>query len=132
MHDIYDSEKHCRRMLPRSSLVLYHPLQVGDRVIQGPDWQWGTQGCGEEGTITLLKRWKDTDGLAVGILSALHDRLGVLWDDGYKNVYRYGAENAYDVIESLLFLLFPVDRIPPCDRTSLSPEDTKTRRHSGL
>lgn len=76
MHDIYDSEKHCRRMLPRSSLVLYHPLQVGDRVIQGPDWQWGTQGYGEEGTITLLKRWKDTDGLAVGVLSALHDRLG--------------------------------------------------------
>ena len=74
MHDIYDSEKHCRRILPRSSLVLYHPLQVGDRVIQGPDWQWGSQGYGEEGTITLLKRWKDTDGLAVGVLCRLHAR----------------------------------------------------------
>lgn len=46
-------------------VVLYHPLQVGDRVVQGPDWQWGSQGLGEEGTVMLVKQWKDTEGIAV-------------------------------------------------------------------
>lgn len=48
-------------------IVLYHPLQVGDRVVQGPDWQWGSQGLGEEGTVMLVKQWKDTEGIAVRI-----------------------------------------------------------------
>lgn len=74
MHDIYDSEKHCLSVFSASLLVLYHSLQVGDRVIQGPDWQWGSQGYGEEGTVTLLKRWKDTNGLAVGFRSGRHPR----------------------------------------------------------
>ena len=69
MHDIYDSEKACMKSFSFSLLVLYHTLKTGDRVIQGPDWQWGSQG------------------------------FGVLWDDGCDNVYRYGAENAFDVIE---------------------------------
>ena len=46
-------------------IVLYYPLQAGDRVVQGPDWQWGSQGLGEEGTVMLVKQWKDTEGIAV-------------------------------------------------------------------
>ena len=44
MHDIYDSEKACMKSFSFSLLVLYHTLKTGDRVIQGPDWQWGSQG----------------------------------------------------------------------------------------
>ena len=65
MHDIYDSEKACMKSFSFSLLVLYPTLKTGDRVIQGPDWQWGSQGFGVEGTIVYLKKWKDSDGVAV-------------------------------------------------------------------
>ena len=65
MHDIYDSEKACMKSFSFSLLVLYHTLKTGDRVIQGPDWQCGSQGFGVEGTIVYLKKWKDSDGVAV-------------------------------------------------------------------
>ena len=55
----------------------------GSRVTRGKDWKWGDQDENGQGTIVA------------------HDRPGVvrvLWDKSNKsNVYRYGAEDAYDV-----------------------------------
>ena len=58
LHDIYDNEKECILSPLRSSLVLYPLLEPGDRVIRGPDWQWGDQGGGSEGTVVRRKEWK--------------------------------------------------------------------------
>lgn len=115
MHDIYDSEKACQFSYFFSCLVLYHPLKQGDRVVQGPDWQWGSQGLGVEGTVIYLKKWKDSDGIGVLLLLFNYSQIRVLWDDGCDNVYRYGAENAFDVIELCFFLLSYLDRIQRCE-----------------
>ena len=39
-------------------LVLYPLLEPGDRVKCGPDWQWGDQNGGCEGTVVRRKDWK--------------------------------------------------------------------------
>lgn len=73
-----------------SLLVLFPPLRPGDRVIRGPDWMWGSQGDGEEGVVQYVKDWKGIPQKGVR----------VRWDNGEGNMYRYGAENCYDVVES--------------------------------
>lgn len=72
------------------NVVLFPPLRVGDRVVRGPDWQWGAQGNNEEGTVVHIKDWKGTTDCGVSIL----------WDNGEKNMYRYGADNCYDVMDA--------------------------------
>lgn len=37
---------------------MYPLLEPGDRVKIGPDWQWGNQGGGGEGTVVRRKEWK--------------------------------------------------------------------------
>ena len=78
LHDIFDEER----------AFLYPKLYEGDRVVKGPDWQWGNQGDCGEGTVLQIKDWKDQ--VNVGVL--------VLWDNGDENVYRYGADSSYDVV----------------------------------
>ena len=70
LHDIYDNEKE----------FLYPLLEPGDRVIRGPDWQWGDQGGGGEGTVVRRKEWKGQQNKGI----CIH------WDNGDDNVYRYG------------------------------------------
>ncbi len=62
---------------------------MGDRVTRGPDWQWGNQGGNEEGIVLLIKDWKGVANKGVK----------VHWENGEENMYRYGAEQCYDVVE---------------------------------
>ena len=66
-------------------------VEVGLRVVRGPDWQWGDQDGGEGclGTITGM----GDQGNAVGALPQ------VLWDYGYRsNNYRCGKEGKHDLV----------------------------------
>lgn len=56
---------------------------VGKKVKRGPDWMWGDQGRGTQGTITKVigQGW-----------------VKVIWDNGDRNQYRFGFNNAHDVI----------------------------------
>lgn len=48
-----------------SFLVLYPPLEPGDRVIRGPDWMWGNQDGNSEGTVIRRKEWKGVKDMGV-------------------------------------------------------------------
>ena len=56
---------------------------AGLRVVRGPDWKWSNQdgGNGHVGTV------EGGDG----------GKVKVIWDDGDKNSYRNGAEDAADL-----------------------------------
>lgn len=56
----------------------------GARVGRGPDWKWGDQGNGKNGTVIGDP---DSDGW-----------IEVQWDNGYKNDYRWGVSGAYDLV----------------------------------
>ena len=79
----------CCAWISNSLIVLYPLLNPGDRVTRGPDWQWGNQGANGEGTVIRRKEWKGVKDQGV----CVH------WDTGENNVYRYGANYCYDVIE---------------------------------
>ncbi len=57
---------------------------LGSRVGRGPDWKWGDQGNGKNGTVITEM---DKDGW-----------VEVQWDNGYRNDYRWGVDGAYDLI----------------------------------
>ncbi|KAK8807124.1 hypothetical protein WA158_003883 [Blastocystis sp. Blastoise] len=80
LHDLNDDERH----------FLFPALTVGMMVQRGPDWQWGSQdgGSGHIGKVVLIKDWKGIPNVGVR----------VEWEMGDANVYRYGAENSYDVV----------------------------------
>ena len=59
-----------------SFLVMYPPLYEGDRVVRGPDWQWGNQGDCGEGTIRTVKDWKGQTGKGVA-KCILHLMIGI-------------------------------------------------------
>ena len=61
-------------------------FKVGDRVVRGPDWEWGDQDGGGPGTVTNCG--------TVRIASC--DWATVLWDSGNKNGYRIGP-SIYDL-----------------------------------
>ncbi|KJH41368.1 HECT-domain protein [Dictyocaulus viviparus] len=54
----------------------------GMRVIRGPDWSWDDQDGGGEGKIVgcVENGWVD-----------------VMWDNGYTNSYRFGADGRFDI-----------------------------------
>lgn len=63
-------------------------LHVGDRVVRGPDWQWGDQGGGSTGTVTSAGQGQTW--------------VQVSWDNGDNNSYRWASPNgngtlAYDL-----------------------------------
>ena len=89
LHDISDTEIECMVQTEYVIVVLYPPLRPGDRVIRGPDWQWGSQGKNEEGVVLCVKDWKGMNDKGVR----------VRWDNGDENMYRYGADGCYDVCE---------------------------------
>ncbi|XP_046350628.2 uncharacterized protein LOC124131407 isoform X2 [Haliotis rufescens] len=57
---------------------------LGTRVVRGPDWRWDDQDDGGAGTI--INHGEDGESLWVS------------WDNGFKNVYRYGVTGNYDVL----------------------------------
>ncbi|XP_071117450.1 uncharacterized protein [Haliotis cracherodii] len=57
---------------------------LGSRVVRGPDWMWDNQDSGLPGTVYNHGQ----EGESVW----------VLWDNGFRNVYRCGAATGYDVL----------------------------------
>jgi hypothetical protein len=70
----------------RSGLARAGQLPVGARVMRGPDWQWKDQdgGAGRLGTVVQAPTTPDW--------------VRVAWDDGRENAYRWGHEDAHDVM----------------------------------
>lgn len=70
-------------------LVIYLPLDPGMLVRRGPDWKWENQdgGLGGVGIVFEVKAWKNEPMKGAR----------VRWTSGQVNVYRYGAEGAYDI-----------------------------------
>ena len=67
-------------------IVVGGSLTVGTRVQRGPDWKWDDQdgGAGRLGTVTTApteESWARVE-----------------WDSGGSNTYRWGHEDAYDLI----------------------------------
>ncbi|XP_071117386.1 uncharacterized protein [Haliotis cracherodii] len=68
-----------------NNVVEYSNLPpLGTRVERGPDWRWGNQDSDGPGTVINHGQSEDS--------------LWVRWDNGHSNVYRYGEENAFDVL----------------------------------
>ena len=66
-------------------------VQVGLRVIRGPDWEWGDQdgGEGHVGTVVEVGEPPVGDGGRAVI---------VQWDWGERSRYRCGAHGKYDLL----------------------------------
>ena len=63
-----------------------HPaVYEGDTVVRGPDWQWDDQDGGAGKTGIALP--DDSEGW-----------IGVRWEGGSKNAYRYGSDRKADVV----------------------------------
>ncbi len=58
-------------MSPVKAASALPSLKVGDRVMRGPDWEWGDQDSAGEGVVA-----EELDG---------HGWLCVRWDSGSKN-----------------------------------------------
>jgi E3 ubiquitin-protein ligase mind-bomb len=66
-------------------------LEVGIRVVRGPDWKWGNQdsGDGHVGTIVEVGR--------AGSTSSPDKTVVVQWDMGSRTNYRVGYQEAFDL-----------------------------------
>ncbi|VDM61213.1 unnamed protein product [Angiostrongylus costaricensis] len=60
----------------------------GMRVIRGPDWSWDDQDGGGEGKIV---------GHPKITVSSYSGWVDVMWDNGYTNSYRFGADGRFDI-----------------------------------
>ena len=78
--------------VPRNLHLLHLRVQdeSGSQAAKFPtDWQWANQDGNGEGTVVCIKEWKGVPNKGVR----------VKWDVGDENVYRYGADDCYDVCE---------------------------------
>ncbi|CAL1548126.1 unnamed protein product, partial [Lymnaea stagnalis] len=66
-------------------------LELGCRVVRGPDWKWGSQDGGEGHVGTIVDIWS-RDGSGVPENCAV-----VLWDSGKTRTYRVGEHEKYDL-----------------------------------
>ncbi|XP_067011890.2 E3 ubiquitin-protein ligase MIB2 [Anabrus simplex] len=66
-------------------------LEVGLRVVRGPDWKWGLQDDGEGHCGTVVEIGK------LGSPSSPAKTVVVQWDSGSRTNYRVGYEGAYDL-----------------------------------
>lgn len=66
-------------------------MEVGLRVVRGPDWKWGNQESGEGHVGTVVEIGKP------GSSTSPDKSVVVQWDSGYRNNYRVGYEEAYDL-----------------------------------
>ena len=66
-------------------------MEVGIRVVRGPDWKWMNQD-GEEGHIgTVVEIGKS------GNNNTPSKTVVVQWDSGFRTNYRVGYQGAYDL-----------------------------------
>jgi len=63
----------------------------GLRVVRGRDWKWTDQDGGE-GHLGTIQEVSQT-----GKASCPDNCAAVLWDNGYRNTYRIGLEDCYDL-----------------------------------
>ncbi|KAH9164467.1 hypothetical protein LEN26_000015 [Aphanomyces euteiches] len=67
-----------------------NPIQVGNRVVRGPDWKWSNQDGepGSVGTVERISTWGGVQGSGIT----------VRWDKNQRmNTYRWGAEGCFDI-----------------------------------
>lgn len=67
-------------------------LEVGLRVVRGPDWKWGLQDDGEGHCGTVVGLGK------AGSLISPDKTVIVQWDSGSRTNYRVGYQNAFDLL----------------------------------
>ena len=66
-------------------------VQVGVRVVRGPDWEWDDQDGGEGCVGTVVAVGKS------GSRAAADKKVSVQWDCGFKSEYRCGSQGKYDL-----------------------------------
>ena len=64
-------------------------MEVGFRVIRGPDWKWGEQDGGEGYAGTVVEAGESVDKNGRQVI--------VQWDCEGRCMYRCGAEGKYDL-----------------------------------
>ncbi|XP_077998099.1 E3 ubiquitin-protein ligase MIB2-like [Glandiceps talaboti] len=67
-------------------------IDVGLRVVRGPDWKWGNQDDGEGHVGTLVEIGK------AGSTASPDKTVVVQWDSGTRTNYRVGYQGAYDLL----------------------------------
>ncbi|KAL3862652.1 hypothetical protein ACJMK2_008606 [Sinanodonta woodiana] len=67
-------------------------VDIGVRVVRGPDWSFGDQDGGEGHLGSVVDICKDEDNEYYPAQTAV-----VVWDNGEKNVYRAGLDKQYDL-----------------------------------
>ena len=80
-------------------------VQLGVRVVRGPDWEWGDQDGGEGyvGTVVEVGEPSISDGSRAAVVwlarpLASQTRAAVVqWDCGERCRYRCGVEGKYDL-----------------------------------
>lgn len=63
-------------------------IELGLRVVRGPNWKWGDQDGGEGSLGTVVDPGEET-AAGRGVI--------VLWDNGNKSNYRCGIDGCYDL-----------------------------------
>ena len=66
-------------------------MEVGIRVVRGPDWQWRNQDDGEGHCGTVVEIGK------LGSKTSPDKTVVVQWDSGSRTNYRIGYQNKYDL-----------------------------------
>ncbi|KAF8774870.1 E3 ubiquitin-protein ligase MIB2 like protein [Argiope bruennichi] len=72
-------------------LFIYPPMEVGLRVVRGPNWKWGNQDDGEGHVGTVVEIGKP------GSTTSPYKTVVVQWDSGSHTNYRVGYQGAYDL-----------------------------------
>ena len=68
-------------------------IQVGLRVVRGPDWEWGDQDGGEGHVGTVV----EVPEKSASFEGDHHEYVVVQWDYGKRFRYRCGVEGQYDL-----------------------------------
>ena len=66
-------------------------MDVGVRVVRGPDWKWQNQDNGEGRVGTVVEVGKS------GNSNTPDKTVVVQWDSGFRTNYRVGYQNVYDL-----------------------------------
>ena len=66
-------------------------MEVGIRVVRGPDWKWHNQDGGEGHTGTVVEIGKS------GNNNTPSKTVVIQWDSGFRTNYRVGYQGAYDL-----------------------------------
>ncbi len=73
------------------------PLEVGLRVIRGPDWRWGDQDGGEGGVGTVVEVARGTQQPQPQSAPTPEGTVIVQWDSGARTNYRTGHQGSFDL-----------------------------------